>query len=69
VSSGGLLASAPDPLPPVNRCMTPLRVLTPEPLSPVDEVSTLASEACAGRPDALGVRSPLKTVSRVESRA
>jgi len=25
----------------------------------VDEVSTLASEACVGRPDSLGFRSPL----------
>jgi len=39
------------------------------PLSPVDEVSTLAPEACVGLPDSLGVRSPLKTVSRARGRA
>ncbi len=47
-SDGGLLASAPDPVPPMNRDGSPLRTSDTKPLSPQDEVSTLAPGARTG---------------------
>ncbi len=60
-SDGPLLASAPGGVPPMNRANPSLRKGYAEPLSPKDEVSTLASGARAGLTGRARVRSPLKT--------
>lgn len=60
-SDGPLLAPAPGGVPPTNRANPSLRKGYTEPLSPRDEVSTLASEARAGLTGRARFWSPLKT--------
>ena len=68
VSASPLLASAPGGVPAINHDGSPLQVRRRGPLPPSDEASTLACRVRARRPDAPGVRPPLKTIARVYER-
>ncbi len=59
-SSGGLLASAPDPVPPANRCVTPLRVSTPGRCPRWTRFRRWLPRPVSVRPDASGRSVPAK---------